>query len=88
MDYRGGTYVSQVQAENLVEACKIWAKNLDVSTIKYVGEKTKSKIVKELMNENFSITPLKDLRNVWFLVVNFNGLAFLNIVRTFSSSQN
>ena len=43
-EYRGGTYTSQYDVENLEDGLKLWAENLD---LKYFSKSKKEKIIAE-----------------------------------------
>ena len=48
-EYKKGTYISQYESSNLMEALVIWADNLD---IQFFTEKVKAKI-QEKVRDNF-----------------------------------
>lgn len=82
-DYRGGTYICQVQANNLRKACEIWAdavvKNDNIHDLK------PSKFLKAATAElaEFSPTPIEGATNVWcFSLVIGKKLMLVNIVKT------
>ncbi len=41
MDFRGGTYISQIQEKDLMPAIQLWAETLLVEEIQYLGERVK-----------------------------------------------
>ncbi len=45
MAFRGGTYISQVYADNVKSACFEWAKQLTVNDIKYFGPTAKRELI-------------------------------------------
>jgi hypothetical protein len=47
LDYRGGTYISQVRARSPRAAAKLWAHTLDVVSVKHLGAKGKQRIINE-----------------------------------------
>jgi hypothetical protein len=68
MDYRGGTYTSQVQADSIQTAILAWARNLAVGEIAHLGPKLKQRLIGGLENDEYKIyraTPLQGLTNVW-----------------------
>ncbi|MCP4350393.1 MAG: hypothetical protein GY795_33410 [Desulfobacterales bacterium] len=77
LDYKGGTYISQV-TDNLPEdAVKKWIDKLDPEQI---GIKTASKVISD-PDEN--ISPLDTLKNVWCMTFMIDDeLALVNIVKT------
>ena len=81
MEYAGGTYVSQVSAENPKAACVLWAQNLRVDEVYKFGEKTKSQIVEQMKAEE--PTALRGVKNTWFISATLcGGSAYINFVRT------
>ena len=81
MDYAGGTYVSQVNAENPETACVSWAQNLKVDKVYKFGKKTKSQLVEQMKAEE--PTALRGITNTWFVSANLRGgSAYINFVRT------
>jgi hypothetical protein len=68
MEYRGGTYVSQVNAGNVVEALREWALALDTGAIKWLGPARKRELLKTIDEEpSWAIEPVKldGLVNAW-----------------------
>ncbi len=81
MQYAGGIYVSQVNAENPETACVLWAQNLQVNEVYKFGEKSKSQLVEQMKAEE--PTALRDVTNTWFVSANLRGgSAYINFVRT------
>lgn len=82
MDYKGGTYLSQVNTENsLKDACFNWANQLKPSEIVGFGEKTKVKLIEQIQDKE--IVPIKNLLNVWclsFLIR--NNLVLITVIQT------
>ena len=81
MDYKGGTYISQVNASSVKTACKKWAENLRVSEIDGFGIKSKEILIDEIKaDEPVSI---KETSNVWCISPWIYGnFALINIVQT------
>lgn len=83
-EYRGGTYISQVEAEDVSQALYLWGKDLNPKEIQYMGLKLKEKLNKEIheqLNElELSPTPLSGVTNCWCAGVILSGL--VNIVKT------
>jgi hypothetical protein len=84
LDYRGGTYISQVRADGPREALVTWANELDYSEIKYLGKRGKQRLIDALENDPYGInavTELGGLKNAWCgSVTALDGL--INIVKT------
>lgn len=81
MQFRGGTYISQVESKNLSEATKSWVKQLNIEEIKYLGEKGKIEMIKEA--ENFELFALDTLKNIWFFCFRIKaGFIMVNVVKT------
>lgn len=79
-EFRNGTYISQYEASNLIEALFIWAENLD---LQYFTSKVKNKIQEKAREEDFFPVPVKTVDNVWCSsYVIFRSLLLLNIVET------
>lgn len=82
-DYRGGTYIRQVQANNLRKACEIWADAI-VQNDNIYGLKL-SKFLKAAAAElaEFSPTPIEGATNVWcFSLAIGKKLMLVNIIKT------
>ena len=81
VDFRGGTYISQVRAESIEKSMLSWAKALEVKEIQYLGEKVKEEIIRTVVDEE--ATPLTGLVNVWFFFVSTqSGPMYINVVQT------
>jgi hypothetical protein len=81
LDFKDGTYISQVDANTEKEACQKWAENLDVSEIVGLGIKGKEILIIEMENEE--IVPIKNLKNVWCVSALIRGkLALITFVKT------
>jgi hypothetical protein len=81
MDYRGGTYISQIWAENIDTACKLWAENINIEAIQFFKQKLKNRLITEIVNEK----PIKSdgAVNVWFVLAKLNNFfAHINIIKT------
>lgn len=52
MEFRGGTYVSQVESSSLLKACVKWAKGLEVSEIYGFGQSSKQNLIEEINWKN------------------------------------
>ncbi|PLK44205.1 hypothetical protein [Emticicia sp. TH156] len=81
MEFRGGTYISQINANNLKQGLIDWCKNLDVSEIKYLGEKNKGDLLSIIDSE--IPTPINTVKNVWHFSIGIKaGFLMVNIVKT------
>lgn len=47
LEYKGGTYLSQISAASPQEALMKWSERLNVNEIKGLGEKTKEQLIKD-----------------------------------------
>ena len=81
VEYRGGTYISQYMAPSIIEAFRIWAKNLDLQNF---PEKEKNKILKILDEDLEDLpTPIDEVDNVWHhLFIVYRRTYFINVVET------
>ena len=81
MDYRGGTYVSQVAAPSPAKAFLKGAERLLVSELFGLGDKSKASLVEQIKED--TPTPLGGLINAWCQSVLVRGnLAFITLVQT------
>ena len=87
MDFRGGTYTSQVHAESLHSSLEGWVDILrrDMNEIEHLGAKTIQEIEEQVLP--FPIdedpVPLRGLKNVWFFVVTTRkGSGHVLVVKT------
>lgn len=79
-DYKGGTFISQYIANDVVAAEFLWAVNLDPQ---YFNEKERKKILAQIEEGEFKPISITGVDNVWndiFLI--FRKPLFLNIVET------
>ncbi|MBL7710705.1 MAG: hypothetical protein JNJ86_16665 [Chitinophagaceae bacterium] len=85
VNFRGGTYCSQVQATEVNRSTLEWIKQIEKvkDQIKYLGDKIIEELKKEAMNEDNNVTPLSGLKNIWFTLYSTKqGSFFINIVQT------
>ena len=86
MEYRGGTYVSQVRAQTVVAALQNWASELDAGAIQGFSEGRKRELLREIESDLRSGTepaPLNGLHNVWCTSAALSGgMVLINIVST------
>lgn len=70
-DYRGGTYISQVEASDISAAVHAWAQNLETEAIAKFGHKSKSKLIKDLKRDDEDgrlCRSVSGLENVWCVI--------------------
>jgi len=85
MDFREGTYTSQIYANSLSEGILKWAQGLEVSEIKHLGEKSKKEIIAIIIAADPIDKPalLEGLVNVWYFGISIpSGSLHVNIVKT------
>ena len=86
MDYRGGTYISQVDAGNVAGALETWADTLDQRSIGELGPRRKAGLtddIKVQLSSGQEPALLDGLVNVWCAAASTSGgLALINIVAT------
>lgn len=83
--FRGGTYCSQVQAEDISKSISAWLTQIEKEQeqIKYLGVKGLEDLKKEAKDKNNGISPLEGLKNTWFTYYSTRqGSFFINIVKT------
>lgn len=85
VDFRGGTYCTQVFAENITESMLAWTEKLKIEKgeIKYLGDN----VIRELQIASKDIDnqpiPLNNLTNVWYnQFTTKQGKFSINIVQT------
>ena len=84
MDYRGGTYISQVRARSVAAALKVWAAALDTAAIAGLGPQRKIELIEDVKGSRGQEPALLDgLVNAWCATaLTSGGLALMNIVAT------
>ncbi|HMA17663.1 MAG TPA: hypothetical protein VKS03_04410, partial [Thermoanaerobaculia bacterium] len=65
LDYRGGTYVSQVRAASPRQALTLWVQRLHSQGIPGVGGATADRARAELAATGIPPTPVEGLPHVW-----------------------
>src|SRR5580704_2386519 len=65
-DYRGGTYISQWQAQHVLEALTKWAKASPHVPGSFVGAKTKLKIIAAASDKTENPVAIRRTSNVWY----------------------
>lgn len=86
MEYRGGTYVSQVRARTVVAALQNWASELNPTPIQAFSDGRKRELIREIesgLRSGTAPAPLNGLHNVWCTSAALSGgMVLINIVRT------
>lgn len=78
--YKGGTYISQYDADSLENALYSWTDNLD---LQYFELKEKREIQVKFRDEDFFPVPVNDVVHVWCGAVSAcKNFLILNIVET------
>jgi hypothetical protein len=63
LEFRGGTYISQVYGNDLDQAKVAWLKDLSISKVKYLGKKSLEELSSIVMDDRFIL--LRGMDNVW-----------------------
>jgi hypothetical protein len=85
MEYKEGTYISQVRASDLNEAREKWAKEINISEIQNFGVKAKERLIEEMQDSENIPVKLNGLTNIWSCGALVNGhVPLINIIRTAS----
>lgn len=81
MDYRGGTYISQLEAEAADQVLPLWAQKLDPRSIADFEERHKQELIAEVKQDQ--LAPLDGLVNAWCKsALISNSLALINVIAT------
>ena len=91
MDFRGGTYITQINAESIEKSIFSWIEQieLELSEIKFIGHGTINEL-KLMFSSGLIEQPskLNNLLNVWYLVIYCKvGALYINIVKTIQQSK-
>lgn len=79
-DYKGGTFISQYTADDLIEAERMWANNLSP---RYISPKKVKQILAQIEEGESTPTPITGVDSVWFdLFLLYEKCLYLNIVET------
>lgn len=88
LEFREGTYISQVRAKNIDSSIDKWLKQIagERKEIEFMTKKTLKTIKKSFKEENNRIPfPLRGLSNVWYLDFNTKkGFGLINVIETAS----
>ncbi|MDR6761731.1 hypothetical protein J2Y38_001940 [Flavobacterium sp. 2755] len=85
VQFRGGTYCTQVTSENIENSVFKWLEKIreEKNEIQYLGNKTLENLEFQILNQMDSPTKLNRLNNVWFLQFSSkSGSFFINIIKT------
>lgn len=75
LQFRGGTYISQIEAPNAMMAKDQWARNLDEHSIEGMGSRIKASMIKSVAED--VPTPIAGMNDVWCLHGIASGRSFL-----------
>ena len=73
MEYRGGTYPSQVYAQSPYDALQRWSRSLDFSEIDYMGEYRYKNLLEVVNNPIIKPVEAENVENVWRWADIING---------------
>ena len=65
MDYRGGTYISQLRAPTPLSALRAWARRLDESEVWGMGKAGKDKLLEEMLDDINVPVPVSGVKHTW-----------------------
>lgn len=83
MEYRGGTYVSQVTARNVFGALRAWAVALNVDAVAGLGPRRKAELIDQIEDQLAAPVALDGVINGWCAsAVTSGGLVLVNIIET------
>ena len=85
LDYRGGTYISQVRARNHFVAPGVWAKKLDLRHIPNTSDGFRENLLKSLDFEK--PVALEGVRNTWCCGLIYTKRAILHFTETVEAQQ-
>ena len=86
-DFKGGTYVDQMFASSCRAAAIKWAEDSTFQRLESITTREKL-VIRNRLKRDLSLTPLKDLANVWYEVVlvgRYSG--HLHIIKTSSTRE-
>ena len=91
VNFRGGTYCSQVLAKDINSSLKEWLNKIrtEKSEIKHLGENTLINLENEIRDNDTSPVALTGLHNIWFTILSSKmGPFHINIIQTDIKKQN
>lgn len=81
LEYKGGTYLSQISSGSPVSAFVKGAKGLQAVEVTGLGNKGKASLIEQMKTNE--ITPITGLTNVWCKTALIAGrLAIVNLIQT------
>jgi hypothetical protein len=91
MDYRGGTYIAQVDASSVMGALNVWSEGLDTAAITGLSPEQKAELIddiKESSSRGREPVLIDGLVNAWCAsALTSGGMALINIVATKSQQS-
>jgi hypothetical protein len=83
MEYLGGTYMAQVRARSVAQACVNWARSLEAAEIQGLGPRGHQELVVQMTERMTDAVPLDGLENAWCHSALPRGrFALINIIQT------
>lgn len=87
MEFRGGTYTTQVKSISLHDSMNEWIKKIkeELGQIDQIGTKTIEEIKEQLKNKDSDEKPflLNGLKNVWYFTISTKqGFGTVHIIKT------
>lgn len=84
VNFRGGTYCSQVKAKNVLKSIPEWIKLIEKERgIKFLGDKVIAELKTESDNNDNLPVQLRDLKSIWYtLFQTKQGFFHINIIQT------
>jgi hypothetical protein len=84
VEFRKGTYVSQVKSISVLGALRTWIEEIDPAAIKDLDSKTLDLIREEMAkNEHDKPTRITGMRSAWFTtLLTKKGMFYINIIKT------
>jgi hypothetical protein len=81
MDFKGGTYIRQIEAPSPKQACVKWAQSLETSNIEGLGIKGKTLLIDQMKDEE--LTPINETINTWCASALIRGkVALITLIQT------
>src|SRR5262245_52732914 len=83
LDYRGGTYISQVEARGPAEALEAWLDTIDLDEITGLTNRSRARFRESILSHHNDIVPVNEVQNVWCASGVVRGaLALVHIIHT------
>jgi hypothetical protein len=81
MEYKGGTYLSQVESGDVREAVEKWATSFNYEAVEGMTASSKEVVLEDIMHEDPA--SVSGLTNTWACCIQIeNDVALLHIIRT------